>query len=76
MALLDQSFGQELAEIAEPNNGDFESVGFLVMGFDSGLVVKRLSCVDGSNSEALEIKMGLVFLGFASGRRYDKRVRD
>lgn len=68
VALLDEGFGKELTEVSEAKNGDFESVGFLVIGFDPGFVVEGLSWIDGSDSEATGMEVGVVFGELESGR--------
>lgn len=42
VALIDQSFGEELAEVSEANDGDFEHVGGLVLRRELGFVVEDL----------------------------------
>lgn len=69
VALPDEGFGKELTEVSEAKNGDFEGVGFLVMGFDLGFVVEGLSCIHGSDSEAMGMEVGVVFGELESGRR-------
>lgn len=46
VALPDESLGKELAEVAEPKDGDFEGVGAVELGLEVGFVVVWLSCVD------------------------------
>lgn len=50
VTLLDESPGQELAVVAEPNDPNLESIGLLVLGFDLELVVKGLCSIDGLDS--------------------------
>ena len=50
VTLLDESPGQELAVVAEPNDPNLESIGLLVMGLDLELVVKGLCSIDGLDS--------------------------
>lgn len=46
MALARESFGEELAEVSVAQNGDFEGLGFEVLGAEVRLVVVRLGGVD------------------------------
>lgn len=55
MALARESFGEKLTEVAEAQNGDFEGLGFEVLGAEVRLVVVRLGGVDGSYAEAESI---------------------
>lgn len=52
VALADQGFGQELPEVAEADDGDFEVMGALEMGGRHlRFVVVGLSGVEGSHAE-------------------------
>lgn len=42
VALIDQSFGEELTEVSEANDGDFEHAGGLVLRRELGFVVEDL----------------------------------
>lgn len=55
MALARESFGEKLTEVAEAQNGDFEGLGFDVLGAEVRLVVVRLGGVDGAYAEAESI---------------------
>lgn len=52
VALLDEGSGEELAEVAESDNGDLEFGGGLKIGCELGLVVVELRGVDCSDFEA------------------------
>lgn len=53
MALARESFGEELAEVSEAQNGDFEGLGFEVLGAEVRLVVVRLGGVDRTDAESI-----------------------
>lgn len=46
MALPDESFGEELTEITEPNNGNFELRGLREAIGEFGFGIVRLCCVN------------------------------
>lgn len=51
MPLTDNCLGEKLTEVSKPNNGDFELLGIVKTGCDSGFVVVRLSSINGANSK-------------------------
>lgn len=51
VALPDESFGKELAEITEPNDGNLERRGLREAAGESGFVIVRLSCVEGTDEK-------------------------
>lgn len=53
MALARESFGEELAEVSVAQNGDFEGLGFEVLGAEVRLVVVRLGGVDRTDAESI-----------------------
>lgn len=65
MALAYKRFGQELAKVSEPKDGNCEGIGLVKMGFDMGLVVVRLCSANGANSQG-SMKMGKI-MGFECG---------
>jgi hypothetical protein len=52
VALPREGAGEELAEVAEPDDGDLEPLPLLQEPRRAGLVVERLGCVDGADGGA------------------------
>lgn len=46
VALPNEGPGEELAKVAEPEDGDFEGVGAVELGLEVGFVIVGLSSVD------------------------------
>lgn len=58
MSLPNECPGEKLTVVAEPNNSNFELAGVVKIGGDFGLVVVRLSSVDGSDFQATVVAEG------------------
>lgn len=66
MALADEGSGEELAEVAEANDANFELGGGSEVGGELRLVVVELRGVDGSDFETAAAAVAAV----AEGRRW------
>lgn len=53
VALGDEGLGEELAEVAEAEDGDLQGGGLVEVGSELGLVVVRLGGVEGPDAEGL-----------------------
>ena len=51
MSLANKRLSQKLTVVAEANNSNFEFLGVVKLGGDFGLVIKRLSSIEGLDFE-------------------------
>lgn len=58
VALPDESFGKELAEITEPDNGNLELCGLREAAGELVFVIIRLSCVEGADAKGRGVVAG------------------
>lgn len=48
MVVADEGFGEELAEVAKADDGDFQGGALEVLRLELGFVIERLGGVDGT----------------------------
>lgn len=58
VALFDEGLSQELAEVAKPNDGNFEAVGLVELIPEVAFVVVGLGGVNGSDLKGLGAQIG------------------
>lgn len=66
VALAEEGGGEELAEVAEADDGDLELLGVVELEGEFGLVVEVLSCIDGANAKGFG--EGKMMIGVDGGK--------